>query len=183
MCSKHIGGDPAQGLFPAVLGWGRQLAGCSRMGVPQQQPLLHPFPTGPGVCGRRTALGQCQHPAPRAGGVCLSPHHLLEHRAARQPCPAPGQGEHRAGRSDGAGGAPLTALILSQEQALQGEIAALRAQLREKDDALQSTAERLHSMARLKDSMEQFIVSQRRWHGQAGPVPALWGRSVAWGPH
>ncbi|XP_068546398.1 myomegalin isoform X4 [Anas acuta] len=53
-----------------------------------------------------------------------------------------------------------------KEQALQGEIAALRAQLHEKDDALQSTAERLRSMARLKDSMEQFIVSQlTRTHG------------------
>ncbi|XP_040421901.1 myomegalin-like isoform X5 [Cygnus olor] len=47
-----------------------------------------------------------------------------------------------------------------KEQALQGEIAALRAQLSEKEDALQSTAEQLRSMARLKDSMEQFIVSQ-----------------------
>lgn len=47
-----------------------------------------------------------------------------------------------------------------KEQALQGEIAALRAQLSEKEDALQSTAERLRSTAQLKDSMEQFIVSQ-----------------------
>nr|XP_009671122.1 PREDICTED: myomegalin [Struthio camelus australis] len=47
-----------------------------------------------------------------------------------------------------------------KEQALQGEIAALRAQLSEREDALQSTAERLRSTARLKDSMEQFIVSQ-----------------------
>ncbi|XP_030352273.1 myomegalin-like isoform X4 [Strigops habroptila] len=47
-----------------------------------------------------------------------------------------------------------------KEQALQGEIAALRAQLSEREDALQSTAERLRSTAQLKDSMEQFIVSQ-----------------------
>uniref|UniRef100_A0A8C3D0N2 Phosphodiesterase 4D interacting protein n=1 Tax=Cairina moschata TaxID=8855 RepID=A0A8C3D0N2_CAIMO len=82
-----------------------------------------------------------------------------------------------------------------KEQALQGEIAALRAQLREKDDALQRTAERLRSMARLKDSMEQFIVSQlTRTHGvlrkartnlevslprQPGRsgVPSPWGRA------
>ncbi|XP_021260425.1 myomegalin-like isoform X5 [Numida meleagris] len=47
-----------------------------------------------------------------------------------------------------------------KEQALQSEITALRAQLSEREDALQSMAKRLHSMARLKDSMEQFIVSQ-----------------------
>ncbi|XP_064371781.1 myomegalin-like [Dromaius novaehollandiae] len=47
-----------------------------------------------------------------------------------------------------------------KEQALQDEIAALRAQLSEREDALQSAAEQLHSTARLKDSMEQFIVSQ-----------------------
>ncbi|KAM9378914.1 myomegalin isoform 2-T2 [Phaethornis superciliosus] len=40
-----------------------------------------------------------------------------------------------------------------KEQALRGEIEALRAQLSERENALQSTA-------RLKDSMEQFIVSQ-----------------------
>ncbi|XP_064928294.1 myomegalin isoform X5 [Columba livia] len=47
-----------------------------------------------------------------------------------------------------------------KEQVLQGEIAALRAQLSKREDALQSMAERLHSTAQLKDSMEQFIVSQ-----------------------
>ncbi|XP_062472178.1 myomegalin-like isoform X3 [Pezoporus occidentalis] len=47
-----------------------------------------------------------------------------------------------------------------KEQVLQGEIAALRAQLSEREDALQSTAKRLRSTAQLKDSMEQFIVSQ-----------------------
>ncbi|KAM4773098.1 myomegalin isoform 8-T8 [Cyanocitta cristata] len=47
-----------------------------------------------------------------------------------------------------------------KEQVLQGEIAALRARLSEREDALQSTAKRLHSTAQLKDSMEQFIVSQ-----------------------
>ncbi|KAM9280114.1 myomegalin [Cariama cristata] len=47
-----------------------------------------------------------------------------------------------------------------KEQALQGEIAALRAQLSEREDALRSTAEQLRSTAQLKDSMEQFIVSQ-----------------------
>ncbi|KAM7046558.1 myomegalin isoform 2-T2 [Acridotheres tristis] len=47
-----------------------------------------------------------------------------------------------------------------KEQLLQGEIAALRAQLSEREDALQNTARRLHSTAQLKDSMEQFIVSQ-----------------------
>lgn len=47
-----------------------------------------------------------------------------------------------------------------KEQVLQGEIAALRARLSEREDALQSTARRLHSTAQLKDSMEQFIVSQ-----------------------
>ncbi|XP_052656526.1 myomegalin-like isoform X6 [Harpia harpyja] len=47
-----------------------------------------------------------------------------------------------------------------KEQVLQGEIAALRAQLSEREDALQSTAERLRSTTQLKDSMEQFIVSQ-----------------------
>ncbi|XP_063262773.1 myomegalin isoform X3 [Prinia subflava] len=47
-----------------------------------------------------------------------------------------------------------------QGKVLQGEIAALRARLSEREDALQSTARRLHSTAQLKDSMEQFIVSQ-----------------------
>ncbi|XP_009318973.1 PREDICTED: myomegalin-like [Pygoscelis adeliae] len=47
-----------------------------------------------------------------------------------------------------------------KEQALQGEIVALRAQLSEREDALQSAAKRLRSTAQLKDSMEQFIVSQ-----------------------
>uniref|UniRef100_A0A8C9F1B2 Phosphodiesterase 4D interacting protein n=1 Tax=Pavo cristatus TaxID=9049 RepID=A0A8C9F1B2_PAVCR len=47
-----------------------------------------------------------------------------------------------------------------KEQALQSEITALRAQLSKREDALQSTAKQLHSMAQLKDSMEQFIVSQ-----------------------
>ncbi|KAJ7404955.1 myomegalin-like [Pitangus sulphuratus] len=47
-----------------------------------------------------------------------------------------------------------------KEQALQGEIAALRARLSEREDALQSTAKQLHSTAQLKDSMEHFIVSQ-----------------------
>ncbi|OXB57796.1 hypothetical protein ASZ78_000154 [Callipepla squamata] len=47
-----------------------------------------------------------------------------------------------------------------KEQALQSEITALRTQLSEREDALQSTAKQLHSMSRLKDSMEQFIVSQ-----------------------
>ncbi|XP_072725129.1 myomegalin isoform X6 [Ciconia boyciana] len=47
-----------------------------------------------------------------------------------------------------------------KEQALQGEIAALRAQLSEREDALQSMAKQLRSTAQLKDSMEQFIVSQ-----------------------
>ncbi|KAM9543323.1 myomegalin [Guaruba guarouba] len=53
-----------------------------------------------------------------------------------------------------------TAQHQGKEQALQGEIAALRAQLSEREDALQSTAEQLRSTAQLKDSMEQFIVSQ-----------------------
>ncbi|KAM6415099.1 myomegalin isoform 1-T1 [Rhynochetos jubatus] len=53
-----------------------------------------------------------------------------------------------------------TAQHRGKEQALQGEIAALRAQLSQREDALQSTAERLRSTARLKESMEQFIVSQ-----------------------
>ncbi|XP_041334996.1 myomegalin-like isoform X5 [Pyrgilauda ruficollis] len=47
-----------------------------------------------------------------------------------------------------------------KEQVLQGEIAALRARLSEREDALQSTARRLRTTAQLKDSMEQFIVSQ-----------------------
>lgn len=47
-----------------------------------------------------------------------------------------------------------------KEQALQSEITALRAQLSKREDALQNTAKQLHSMAQLKDSMEQFIVSQ-----------------------
>lgn len=59
----------------------------------------------------------------------------------------------------------LIRLVSSQEQVLQGEIAALRAQLSEREDALQSTAERLRSTTQLKDSMEQFIVSQRTWPG------------------
>ncbi|KAM6066210.1 myomegalin isoform 2-T2 [Chlamydotis macqueenii] len=46
-----------------------------------------------------------------------------------------------------------------KEQALQGEIAALRAQLSKKEDALQNTAKQLRSTAQLKDSMEQFIMS------------------------
>ncbi|XP_039241040.1 myomegalin-like isoform X3 [Pipra filicauda] len=46
-----------------------------------------------------------------------------------------------------------------KEQALQGEIAVLRARLSEREDALQSTAKRLRSTAKLKDSMEHFIVS------------------------
>ncbi|XP_064575390.1 myomegalin isoform X6 [Zonotrichia leucophrys gambelii] len=47
-----------------------------------------------------------------------------------------------------------------QGKVLQGEIAALRARLSEREDALQSTARRLRCTAQLKDSMEQFIVSQ-----------------------
>ncbi|XP_054020904.1 myomegalin [Dryobates pubescens] len=47
-----------------------------------------------------------------------------------------------------------------KEQELQGEIAALRAQLSEREEALQSTARRLRSTAQLKDSMEQFILTQ-----------------------
>uniref|UniRef100_A0A8V0YKM0 Phosphodiesterase 4D interacting protein n=1 Tax=Gallus gallus TaxID=9031 RepID=A0A8V0YKM0_CHICK len=47
-----------------------------------------------------------------------------------------------------------------KEQALQSEITALRAQLSKREDALHNTAKQLHSMAQLKDSMEQFIVSQ-----------------------
>ncbi|XP_071291852.1 myomegalin isoform X8 [Agelaius tricolor] len=47
-----------------------------------------------------------------------------------------------------------------QGKVLQGEIAALRARLSEREDALQNTARRLRSTAQLKDSMEQFIVSQ-----------------------
>uniref|UniRef100_A0A8C3P5R8 Phosphodiesterase 4D interacting protein n=1 Tax=Cyanoderma ruficeps TaxID=181631 RepID=A0A8C3P5R8_9PASS len=47
-----------------------------------------------------------------------------------------------------------------KEQVLQGEIEVLRARLSEREDALQSTARRLRSTAQLKDSMEQFIVSQ-----------------------
>lgn len=78
----------------------------------------------------------------------------------------------------------LIRLVSSQEQVLQGEIAALRAQLSKREDALQSTAERLRSTTQLKDSMEQFIVSQRTWpgwcpaagwHGQAGLVPLCLG--------
>ncbi|XP_023787337.1 myomegalin [Cyanistes caeruleus] len=46
-----------------------------------------------------------------------------------------------------------------QGKVLQGEIAALRARLSEREDALQSTARRLRSTAQLKDSMEQFIVT------------------------
>ncbi|KAJ7411841.1 hypothetical protein WISP_100486 [Willisornis vidua] len=46
-----------------------------------------------------------------------------------------------------------------KEQVLQGEIAVLRAQLSEREDALQSTAKRLRRTAQLKDSMEQFIIS------------------------
>ncbi|XP_064003297.1 myomegalin isoform X2 [Pogoniulus pusillus] len=48
----------------------------------------------------------------------------------------------------------------SKEQELQGEIVALRAQLSEREDALQNTAKQLRSTAQLKDSMERFIVSQ-----------------------
>lgn len=80
---------------------------------------------------------------------------------------------------------PLIMPVLSQEQVLQGEIAALRAQLSEREDALQSMAERLRSTAQLKDSMEQFIVSQctwpgwhnpaAGWHSQAGLVPKRLG--------
>ncbi|XP_026709321.1 myomegalin-like isoform X4 [Athene cunicularia] len=47
-----------------------------------------------------------------------------------------------------------------KEQELQGEITALRAQLSEREDALRSTVEQLRGTAQLKDSMEQFIVSQ-----------------------
>lgn len=68
----------------------------------------------------------------------------------------------------------LTAYVLSQEQALQSEITALRAQLSKREDALQSTAKQLHSMAQLKDSMEQFIVSQCMWHSCAGPLVPLY---------
>ncbi|KAF2983160.1 hypothetical protein EK904_001161 [Melospiza melodia maxima] len=70
---------------------------------------------------------------------------------AAQPCRA----EHPA--AAGWGAHPPA---LSQEQVLQGEIAALRARLSEREDALQSTARRLRCTAQLKDSMEQFIVSQ-----------------------
>lgn len=57
----------------------------------------------------------------------------------------------------------LLSTPLCQEQVLQGEIAALRARLSEREDALQSTARRLRSTAQLKDTMEHFIVSQRTW--------------------
>jgi len=85
-------------------------------------------------------------------------------------------------------GTQLIALVCSQEQTLQGEIAALQAQLSEREDALQSMAERLRSMAQLKDSMEQFIVSQRTWvplrGGTAEPAVSLcaWGGCAARGP-
>uniref|UniRef100_U3JMD4 Uncharacterized protein n=1 Tax=Ficedula albicollis TaxID=59894 RepID=U3JMD4_FICAL len=99
------------------------------------------------------------------GPVYSTPAQLLPlgslHCAAREPCPAPGQGEQGWGPA-GRWGGVLTAhqIPLSQEQVLQGEIAALRARLSEREDALQSTARRLRSTAQLKDSMEQFIVSQ-----------------------
>lgn len=150
------------------------------MQVPQQHPLPLPHPSlaGPGVGGRGAPLGQRQRPAPCPGGVRVSPRCLLEHRAARQPCPAPGQGEHGPGRGlPGWRGSrsQLVTLVLSQEQELQGEIAALRVQLSEREEALQSTAQQLRSTAQLKDSMERFIVSQRRWPGQAGLVPTRLG--------
>uniref|UniRef100_A0A8C5NK24 Phosphodiesterase 4D interacting protein n=1 Tax=Junco hyemalis TaxID=40217 RepID=A0A8C5NK24_JUNHY len=73
-----------------------------------------------------------------------------------------------------------------KEQVLQGEIAALRARLSEREDALQSTARRLRCTAQLKDSMEQFIVSQRTcWGGTAKLAcsPRTPCGSVAQGPH
>lgn len=88
----------------------------------------------------------------------------------------------------GHGGRVLTAhhTPLSQEQVLQGEIAALRARLSEREDALQSTARRLRSTAQLKDSMEQFIVSQCTWSGGTAKLawsPRARGGSAAQGPH
>lgn len=65
--------------------------------------------------------------------------------------------------------------LLSQEQVLQDEIAALRARLSEREDALQSTARQLRSTAQLKDSMEHFIVSQCRCSGGTA--------KLAWSPH
>ena len=67
-----------------------------------------------------------------------------------------------------AGCSLLTAYVSSQEQALQSEITALRAQLSKREDAL-------HNTAQLKDSMEQFIVSQCMWHGHVGLVPLCLG--------
>lgn len=80
-----------------------------------------------------------------------------------------------------AGCSLLTAYVSSQEQALQSEITALRAQLSKREDALQNTAKQLHSMAQLKDSMEQFIVSQCMWHGHVGLVPLCLGSACGTG--
>lgn len=80
-----------------------------------------------------------------------------------------------------AGCSLLTAYVSSQEQALQSEITALRAQLSKREDALHNTAKQLHSMAQLKDSMEQFIVSQCMWHGHVGLVPLCLGSACGTG--
>lgn len=169
--------------------WARPLPGGSGMGVPRQHLLPHPSPAGPGMDrhGAGAPVGQRQHPARHPGGVHVSAHCLLEHCAAREPRPAPGQGEQGLGPGRARG--PVLAAHhppLSQEQVLQGEIAALRAQLSEREDALQSTARRLRSTAQLKDSMEQFIVSQCTWPGGTAKLawsPPARGGSTAQGPH
>lgn len=104
---------------------------------------------------------------------------------------SPGQHQGKVSRGWGPAGhwgRVLTAhhTPLSQEQVLQGEIAALRARLSEREDALQSTARRLRSTAQLKDSMEQFIVSQCTCSG--GTAKLAWSLcipcgSAAQGPH
>lgn len=48
-----------------------------------------------------------------------------------------------------------------QDQSLRDEVASLRLQLSEREEALKDAMERVKSSNRTKDSMEHFIVSQR----------------------
>jgi hypothetical protein len=52
---------------------------------------------------------------------------------------------------------------------MERELQELRAQVSKQERALQNTAERLKTANQQKESMEQFIVSQRRCHGAGKP--------------
>lgn len=55
----------------------------------------------------------------------------------------------------------LRVCLCLQDQSLRDEVASLRLQLSEREEALKDAMERVKSSNRTKDSMEHFIVSQR----------------------